>query len=184
MLAVAGSTGDPSSISVSGDQRLAPGVVLSMAPSPELPTGLLSRVTAVKHHGNSTRLTLAPVSVYSVVPVANFDVPLAPVPQSASGLTYGHLAQPPAFGPVRSNSPVGSTIKNIRFSGGWNTVHVLGQSIPVGAQLRVHFDADGSINKTLGLRPAAEAARWMSRRPEWRVTSLSPPPSSDRRARR
>jgi hypothetical protein len=75
-----------------------------------------------------------------VAPVYAFDVPLAASPQaSAAGLQAG-CGSPSGVTPYRD-------IKDISFSGGWNTVI----GIPIGVQAAVHFTAGAGLNVTGGL---------------------------------
>lgn len=149
VLAVAGNPAAPDAITLAGHRRLHPGSVLSVAPGPSVPRGVLERVQAVSYAPGRTRLSLAAVSIYSVMPVANFDIALQPTPTAAAGDALSPLLG--VSGSCTPDDPVYRRIENIRFSGGWNTVRVFGVSAKVGVRAQVDFDADAGISDTLGL---------------------------------
>jgi hypothetical protein len=84
------------------------------------------------------------VSPYSVVPTASFsDVPMT-LAQSGP-----HAADASSCLGL-SLSAVYRRVKNIKFSGGWNTVRVLGQDIPVGARVTTDFDLGVGVDDLAG----------------------------------
>ena len=87
VLAIVGPAEHPTSLQLAGRQALESGDVLSLAPSTQLPLGVLEHVTAVRGDGASTTVDLEPASVYDVIPVARFDVPLNAPGETAHAAT-------------------------------------------------------------------------------------------------
>ena len=146
---VGGEAASPSSLTVAGHPGLHVGQVLSLAPSARLPRGVLERIGAITFRHGATRLALFPVSIYAVVPVADFDVALQQTPVA------GPASDGPRPGPVSAscdpNSPVYRRIQNLRFSGGWNTIRILGVDVKDGVHVAVDFDAEAGISDTAGV---------------------------------
>jgi hypothetical protein len=150
VLAVGGDSSDPSWVTLSGHRGVQPGAILSIAPSAPLPRGLLAHVRSVSYSSGNTTVAVAPASPYEVMPVARFEIPLHQAltahasssresPRFASGAGCN-----PTDGPYRN-------IKNVRFSGGWNTVRALGKDIPIGLRAQVDFDAEAGFENHYGL---------------------------------
>jgi hypothetical protein len=152
-VAVGGAAADPSSVTFAGRRGLKVGEVLSLAPSGSLPRGVLKRIVAVRYASGHTTVTLMPVSVYAVMPVAQFDVPLAVGAGTAGGAADRAVRKnfSADCGPSLSGmSGVYRTVKNARFSGGWNTVSVFGAHIPIGVNVTVNLDLDAGIKDEVG----------------------------------
>ena len=108
-----------------------------------LPRGLLSNVVNVAYARGKTTASLRAASVYEVAPNFQFDVPLTSSTQAfASDVTA-------SCGPASGLTPY-RHIKNVSFSGGWDTVSVLGHHIVDGVKAAVHFTADAGLNVTAG----------------------------------
>jgi hypothetical protein len=149
VIAVEGPSDAPTSIKLATRTPPTVGTVLSIAPSGMLPRGVLEKITRLTQHGASSELALAPVSIYSVVPVAQFDVPLSQVAATPSLAPEAH---PDLISTSCSDgSPLTRTISNIQFSGGWNTDHIAGVDVKVGVQAAVDFDADVGLSYLLGI---------------------------------
>ncbi|HEX3510354.1 MAG TPA: hypothetical protein VHT27_04560 [Solirubrobacteraceae bacterium] len=121
-----------------------------MPPSDLLPRGVLSHVVAVSYGAGKTTVSLRAASIYEVAPSFQFDVPLVNAQAAAAGLSGG-------CGGVSGVTPY-RHIKDISFSGGWNTVTFL--HIPIGVRAAVHFTAEAGVNVTggLGLSCSAQAS--------------------------
>jgi hypothetical protein len=152
VLGVAGPPTNPRAVTLTGRRALKPGRVLSLPPSARVPRGVLARIAAVRHTGARTVVTLRPVSVFAVVPVAQFDIPLG-----ASGAA-AHTAAVPFGKPTRECGPsvsgtegVYRTVNHPRLSGGWNTVSVLGAGVPVGLNLTFEGDIAAGVKDTDGV---------------------------------
>jgi alpha-tubulin suppressor-like RCC1 family protein len=149
VVAVGGAPTDPTSVTFAGRRAVRVGKVLSLRPNARLPRGLLARATAVHARSGRTVVQVQAVSIYSVMPVASFDIPVAPTPGSAADVFHPNLKSlqcgPSGF------SGVYRRITNIHLSGGWNTVHVLGSSVPVGVRLQADFDAEAGLDDLAGL---------------------------------
>ena len=150
VLGVSGPAANPTAVTFSGHRTLRSGEVLSLRPSARLPRGLFKRVRSVAFASGRTTVTLTSVSVFSVVPVASFtNVPAIISPGLSGDLVSPNLVsggcgiKPPDNGPYRE-------VKNIRFSGGWNTVRVFGHGIPDGVQVTVDFDAEAGLKAFQG----------------------------------
>ena len=154
VVAVGGPARNPSSVTFAGHRALRVGEVLSLRPSARLPRGLLARVLAVEPQGDRTVVRVQAVSVYSVMPVANFDVPLTATPSAAADVFHPNFLAELKCGPSGA-SGVYRRITNIHISGGWNTVHVFGAHVPVGVRLQVDFDAEAGLDDLEGLRIGA-----------------------------
>jgi hypothetical protein len=142
VVGVSGPPAHPRSVRLAGRPGLAAGEVLSLPPSAALPDGVLGRVRSLKRQGGSTVVALEPVSVFDVVPAAQFDVPVhlepANATENAALRPHGVGAEcGPSIGPA---SGVYRTVNNPTFSGGWNTVSLFGRKVPIG--LKVALDAD------------------------------------------
>ena len=152
VIAAAGSAADPTAVTLSGRRTIKSGEVLSLPPSSMLPSGLLKRVVSAKFSSGRTTVTLGTVSVYTVVPVARFDIPLT---MSAAG---GAADQPLAHtasaqcGPTASGyAGVYRSVNNVRLLGGWNTVSVLGVRVPVGISLAADLDVVAGVRDDSGV---------------------------------
>ena len=138
---VEGDPTNPTAIVLSGDSAPTVGSTLSIPPSTKLPNGLLARVTTVTTVSNGKRVSLELMSPFSVVPVADYAVPLTFTGDGAGlrrraagcGTTLGGIS------PIRK-------ITNPRFEGSWNTVGVLGHGVPVGVKAQVHFTIQAGIS--------------------------------------
>jgi hypothetical protein len=143
VVSVIGAAKDPSRVVLQGHVSLARHAVLSLPPSSMLPRGLLSNVVNVVYARGKTTASLRTASVYEVAPNFQFDVPLRTSRQaSASDVTA-------SCGPASGLSPY-RHIKNVSFSGGWDTVNVLGAHITDGVKAAVHFTAEAGLNVTAG----------------------------------
>ena len=136
VLTVGGPADAPTSLILGGRHAFTSGDVLALPASAQLPLGVLERVTEVFQGDQNTAVQLSPVSVYDVMPVARFDVPLA------APATEARIARAAAnCGPtLAAASGVYRKVANPRFSGSWNTVSVFGKKIPVGVNLALDFD--------------------------------------------
>jgi uncharacterized membrane protein YgcG len=141
VVSVTGPSGDPAAIVLGGRQVFARGAILSLPPSVQLPRGLLSHVLAVSYGAGKTTVSLRAASIYKVAPSFHFDVPLADSQVAAAALTAG-CGGPSGVSPYRR-------IRDISFSGGWNTVSLL--HIPVGVRASVHFTTEAGVKVTGGL---------------------------------
>jgi alpha-tubulin suppressor-like RCC1 family protein len=142
VLSVVGAADDPSTVVLGGHVTLARGAILSLPPSTLLPRGLLSNVMAVGYAAGKTTVTVTAASVYQVAPNFQFDVPLAGSQASAADVTA-------SCGPASGISPY-THITNVSFSGGWDTVSVLGVHVTDGVKAAVHFTAAAGLNVTAG----------------------------------
>lgn len=150
VLAVAGPAGDPTSITVAGRPKgLATGDLLSIPPRPELPRGLLSKVTSLSTSGGNTIVSVRAATVFEAAPTFSFDVP-GTVDGPAVGRVLGGKAGCKLNG---VNEDIFTReIKDIRFRGGWNTRKFLGREFPIGVQFEVAFRPE--IGVTLaGIEP-------------------------------
>ena len=141
-LSVGGAADDPSTVVFGGHVALARGAILSLPPSTLLPRGLLSNVVAVVYAAGKTTVSVSAASVYEVAPNYQFDVPLAAAQASAAAV---NASCPPASG----LSPY-ADVNGVSFSGGWDTVSVLGVHIVDGVKAAVHFTAAAGLNVTAG----------------------------------
>ena len=147
VLSVRGDAANPVSIVLAGRERLRSGAVLSMAPSVSLPRGLLAHVRSVSYTSGRTTVALVPASVYRVAPVARFDIPLS-VEQAASTRSSSRgLVRGAGCGRADGVLPY-RRITKIRFSGGWNTVRLLGRDTKIGIHTQVEFDAKLGLDVT------------------------------------
>jgi hypothetical protein len=137
---------DPSKVALAQRVRLNPGQVLVLPQSQALPHGLLGRVVGSHFSGATTVVSVQPVSIFSVLPVARFDIPLS-VPGTASAHTAIAAECGKSIGPAFG---IYRTISNPRLSGGWNTISVLGKQIPIGAQVAFDGDIEAGINDLQG----------------------------------
>lgn len=155
VMSVIGTPGNPSAVVLAGRPRLRANEVLSLAPSAALPHGLLKRVSAVRFRAGRTTVRLRAVSVFAVIPVAHFDVPLRSGTPSAGASRAAAHSSGAKFGcgPTLS-TPSGAyrTFSNAHLTGGWNTVSLFGKAVPVGAKLGLDFDLDAGINDLAGLQ--------------------------------
>ena len=151
VLSLGGDPSQPASVVLGRRQVFAPGAVLSMAPSVQLPRGILERVQSVSHSAGRTTVRLKPVSVYEVVPVARFSIPLTADARTAHGADK-KVATTDCGPNLASMSGVYRTITNPRFSGSWNTVSVFGAHVPVGANFALDFDVDAGIKDEAGAK--------------------------------
>ena len=149
VISVGGDRSNPSFIVLGGRRSFAVGAVLSMAPSATLPRGLLAHVRSVRHAGGRTTVLLAPASVYEVMPVAQFDIPLRQ--SSAAHASSARIAARKASCTGVSGVSLSREITNIRFSGGWNTVRFLGRDITIGVRAHVDFDAAARVDIVAGI---------------------------------
>lgn len=147
VLTLRGAPSRPTSVVLAGHQILAAGTVLSLAPSASAPDGVLARVRASHFSRASTTVTLTPVPVVAVVPVAEFNVPL----RALSGSRGRQIRPELLSGSCSPEDPVYRRIENIRFAGGWNTERIFGVNVKVGVHLQVDFDADTGVSDTEGL---------------------------------
>ena len=154
VLGVTGPPAHPRSVRLRGRPGLAAGQVLSLAPRAALPEGVLARVLSATVEGNATVVTLGPVSVFDVVPVAHFDVPvhIGAAGGGAGDATARSAAATAGCGPsVGLSDGVYRTFKNAQFSGGWNTVSVLGHKVPVGLTAGLDVDLTAGVQDQAGV---------------------------------
>ena len=147
VLSVRGDAANPVSIVLAGRERLRSGAVLSMAPSARLPRGLLAHVRFVSYTSGRTTVALAPASVYRVAPVAQFDIPLSVEKAASTRASSGGLVRSAGCGRADGVLPY-RRITKIRFSGGWNTVPLLGRDTKIGIRTQVEFDAKLGLDVT------------------------------------
>jgi hypothetical protein len=146
---VGGASDDPASVTLSSSPAgVHVGSILSLAPSAQLPRGVLAKVTSLTSAGRGTQLGLSAVSPFSVVPVAQFDIPLLPVGGNA---IHSELAPHNVSVSCDGGSPVTRTISDITFSGGWATHDVLGLNLKTGLEAHVGFNATAGLNDLVGL---------------------------------
>lgn len=143
VLGASGSSDAPRAITLSGRSALRAGEIISLAPSEKLPRGLLARVRSARFAAGKTTVVLRAVSPFEVAPSFRFDVPLHEAPQAGAGAA--------GCGGASGLSPY-RRIKNIRFSGGWNTRRILGQDVAIGVEAFVHFDVEAGVDVTGGVR--------------------------------
>ena len=153
VLGVTGPPAHPRSVRLAGHLVLASGQVLSLPPSAALPGGALDRVLAVSHQGNATVVALAPVSVFDVVPVAQFEVPVHVGNIETAQAAKAHSASVGVdCGPsIGLSDGVYRTFKNARFSGSWNTVSMLGHQVPVGLTASLDVDVTAGVEDDAGV---------------------------------
>src|SRR5450755_504795 len=143
VVSIRGPAGDPSKIVLRGHRVFARDAILSLPPSTLLPRGVLSPVRRVSNTAGNTTVSLRAASPYEVAPSLQFDMPARVSQASAASLSAG-CGAPSGVSPYRR-------IKDISFSGGWNTVHVLGVGVPIGVRATVHFTAEAGVTVTGGL---------------------------------
>lgn len=141
--AVAGPAGNPSEITLAGRFALGKGAVVSIPPSAQLPRGLLSYVVSARPQGDATVVSLRAAPVFEVVPNYQFEVPLD---AAAAGRVRARRSCSGLDGLTPRRE-----IRNIRFSGGWATTRVFGQSITTGIQIGVQFDAEVGVRAQTGI---------------------------------
>ncbi len=134
---------DPTSVVLSGHQTFAPRAIVSMAPSVQLPRGLLSHVVAVSYRAENTVLSLRAASIYEVTPNFQFNVALQASQATAADFSAS-CGLPSGLSPYRR-------IKNVSFSGGWSTADVFGVHIKDGVRVNVHFTVEAGIEVTAGV---------------------------------
>ncbi len=142
VVSVTGPPEDPTSVVLSGHQTFAPRAIVSMAPSVQLPRGLLSHVVAVSYRAGDTVLSLRAASIYEVAPNFQFNVPLQASQATAADFSAG-CGLPSGLSPYRR-------IKSVSFSGGWSTADVLGVHVTDGVRVDVHFTVEAGIEVTAG----------------------------------
>jgi hypothetical protein len=146
---VGGDPTHPSSVTLSSEPAgLQVGSILSLAPSTTVPRGVLSTVTSISGKGSRTQIGLTPVSVFSVVPVAEFNIPLIPAPGQDSALNPNDVT---ASCGGAGAPPLTRTISGVTFSGGWATHDILGLHLKTGIQAQVGFNAKVGLNYLVGL---------------------------------
>ncbi len=149
VVSITGPPEDPTSVVLSGHQTFAPRAIVSMAPSAQLPRGLLSHVVASSYRSGGTVLALTSASIYEVAPNFQFDIPLQASPAAlatAAGFSGGCVLSsglPSGLEPYRR-------IKGVSFVGGWSTVDVLGEHITDGVRATVHFTVEAGLEVTAG----------------------------------
>jgi hypothetical protein len=155
VLRVTGPPAHPRSVLLAGASGLVDGQVLSLPPSRALPNGVLARALSVSRHGSRVVVVLGRVSVFDVVPVANFDVPvhLEPVGAAADATAHATFGSPlggcgPSIGVA---SGLYRSFKNARFSGGWNTVSLFGRHVPVGLTAGLDVDLTAGVQDLDGV---------------------------------
>jgi len=142
VVSVTGPPGNPSAVVLAGRRAFRRGAILSIAPSARLPRGVLSHVEAVSVRGNRTTLRLRPASPFEVAPAFEFDAALtARTPARAGAASCGGVS---GLSPIRE-------IRNISFSGGWNTKRIFRQDIKVGVRAMVGFDVEAGLHVTRGV---------------------------------
>ena len=141
VLSLTGPAGNPSTVVLKGHVILAVGSILSLPPGDLLSRGLLSRVEKVTYTKGATTVNVSAASPYEVAPVLAFEVPATAQTESSTRSACTGVS---GVSPYR-------TITGIVISGGWNTIRVLRQDIPIGVRLKVHFTAKAGINVTGGL---------------------------------
>ena len=144
-VSVTGPPEDPTSVVLSGHQAFAPRAIISMAPSVQLPRGLLDHVTAVSYRDGDTVLSLTAASIYEVAPNFQFDIPLQEPAATAADFSAGaDCGLPAGLSPYRH-------IKNVSFSGGWSTADVFGVHVKDGVRVDVHFTVEAGLEVTAGV---------------------------------
>lgn len=145
-----GSPENPTTVTFQGRKHFARGTILSIPPSLSLPRGLLAHVVSSTARGGDTVLSVTPASPYEVAPALQYEVPLTSAQASAAGLSAG-CGSASGVAPYRR-------IKDITFSGGWNTMPWI--HIPVGVKAAVHFTAETGLDVTggLGISCSAQAS--------------------------
>ncbi len=142
VVSVAGPPENPSSVVLSGHQTFAPRAIISMAPTVQLPRGLLSHVVAVSYRAGNTIASLRAASIYEVAPDFQFNVSL--------NATQAHTADFSAGCGLPSGVTPYRRIKDVSFSGGWSTADVFGVHITDGVRADVHFTVEAGIEVTAG----------------------------------
>jgi len=143
VVSVTGSPENPTSVVLSGHQTFAPRAIVSMAPSVQLPRGLLSHVVAISYRAGNTVLSLTAASIYEVAPNFQFNVPLQASQATAADFSAG-CGLPSGLSPYRR-------ITNVSFSGGWSTADVFGVHIKDGVRADVHFTVEAGLDVTAGV---------------------------------
>lgn len=144
VVSIAGPATDPSSVTVKGHVALTRGDVLSLPPNAMLPDGLLSNVLGVSYASGETKVSVAAASVYEVAPNFQFDAPLAEQSPATVADVQAGCGGPSGILPYVA-------IKDVSFSGGWDTVKVFGLHLTDGVQAAVHFTAGAGVNVTAGV---------------------------------
>ena len=98
VLTVVGPPGNPDALVFAGRRAFKPRTVLSVAPTADLPRGVLSHVVSVKRAGGRTTAGLRAASVYDVAPVLDFAIP-------ATAVFEGLRRQSASCGPVSGLAP-------------------------------------------------------------------------------
>jgi hypothetical protein len=137
VLSVGGEPANPSSVVLAGRHALHGSAILSMAPSAALPRGLLAHVRAARYARGRTTVALSPASVYEVMPVAQFDIPLHQSPTAVASAVKLKCGD---------DGALYRRIENVGFAGGWNTTNVFGVNVKVGVRVMVHFDAEAGLD--------------------------------------
>ena len=145
-VSITGPSEDSSSIVLRGHVVLARGNVLSLPPSPMLPRGVLSNVTAVSYGRGVTSASLTAASIYQVAPNFQFDIPL----EAREAVAARAASLSGSCDPASGLSPY-RRIKGVSFSGGWSTVDVFGVHITDGVRVSVHFTAEAGLDVTAGV---------------------------------
>ena len=143
-VSVTGPPEDPTLVVLSGHQTFAPRAIISMAPSVQLPRGLLDHVVSTSYSNGNTVTTLTPASIYEVAPDFQFDIPLQEPAATAADFSAGaDCGLPAGLSPYRH-------IKNVSFSGGWSTADVFGVHVKDGVRIDVHFTVEAGLEVTAG----------------------------------
>jgi alpha-tubulin suppressor-like RCC1 family protein len=142
VLAISGPPGNPATLTLPGRRAFRRGAILSIPPSGMLPRGVLSHVRSTKYAKGRTIVAVRAASIYEVAPTLEFDVPLRATPQARSASLS--CAQMSGLKPYRE-------AKDITFSGGWNTLGVLGNDVPIGVRAQVHFTVEAGLDATTAI---------------------------------
>lgn len=143
VLSVTGPAGDPSAVVLQGRRTFRQDAVLSIAPSTALPRGLLAHVRSTRYASGHTTVAVRTASIYEVAPVLEFNIPL----HTSTARSERSAA---SCGGINGMSPY-RRIKDISFSGNWNTLRLPGRNVPVGVHTQVHFNAEAGLDVTKGL---------------------------------
>ncbi len=145
IVSVVGDPAAPSQVLLRHGHGVHPGTILSARPSPELPQGLLAKVTAVSRRHGLTVATVVPAGIYEVAPNMSFDLPLSSLVSGSARASS-----------VLQCGPTGSTfspfvkISNVYLTGGWTTTHVLFADITNGAVIELHLKAGAGLDVSAG----------------------------------
>lgn len=135
VVGVGGPAGDPSSLTLRGRSKIRKGAIISIPPRPDLPRGVLSRVTSVKATKGSTTLSLRAASAFEVAPSLQFDVPAGVRAATRVPVVPSATCKPTAV----VQDIFTRQINDVRFTGGWNTKSFFGKDVPIGVQFEVAF---------------------------------------------